>query len=90
MAAHAGRTEEEGVAEESDGDVDVAQTAEKAIAAEGVVGPACVAEEEEDKYDIADSAEVGAWLDLMVIVVGRSGFEYDGVGRLVFREYLQV
>lgn len=86
LAAHAGRPEEKGVAEESNGDVDVAQATEEAVAAEGVVGLACVAEEEEYKYDVADSAGFGAWL-AMVVEAGKDGVEYVVIGRLLHSTY---
>jgi hypothetical protein len=58
LAAHTGSTQEEGVTEETSGDVDIADAAEQAVAAERVEGLARVPEKEENEYDIADSINV--------------------------------
>lgn len=46
LAAHAGGAEEDGVAEQTDGDVDIANTSEEAVAAERIEGFARIAKEE--------------------------------------------
>lgn len=46
LAAHAGGAEEDGVAEQTDGDVDIADTSEEAVAAERVEGFARISKEE--------------------------------------------
>lgn len=69
LTTHSGGAEEDGVAEQSDGDVDIADAAEEAVAAERVEGLACVAENEEYKYDVADPSW-RSWCLAMMIVAG--------------------
>lgn len=57
LAAHTGGAQKDRVTEQAEGEVDIADATEEAVAAEGVKGLAGVAEEEEYKYNVADTVE---------------------------------
>lgn len=57
LAAHTGGAQKDRVTEQANGEVDIADAAEEAVAAEGVKGLAGVAEKEEYKYNVADTVE---------------------------------
>lgn len=52
LAANTRDAQEDAVAEQAERNVDVADAAEDAIAADRVEGPTCVPKNEQDKYDV--------------------------------------
>lgn len=69
LAADTGNAQEDAVAEQAERDVDVADAAEDAVAADGVEGLARIPKDEQDKYDVANTGlrakcVSGDWLDV--------------------------
>lgn len=58
LSADTGRAQEETIAEEAQGDIDIADAAEDAVAADGVEGFAGVAQDEENEDYVANAAGV--------------------------------
>lgn len=74
--AHAGGAKEDGITEQTDGDVDIANTAEEAVPAERIEGLARVPEDEEYKYDVADSLWQFRALAMMIVVSREMGIAF--------------
>ena len=78
LAADTGGAEENGVAPETDGDVDIAEAADKAVATKRVKGSARVSDDEEYKYNIAKTGGSKHGWSAM-IVAGNGGCSWRHV-----------
>lgn len=60
LASDTGGAQKDGVEKETDGEIDIAKTADKAVAAQRIEGLADVAENEEEEYNVSDSISQNA------------------------------